>query len=653
MSDRRRHFNQSERNEIYRRAGGLCEHCAKQLGEDWEPDHRIPFAVGGPTTVENGLAACRDCNRKKGARKPDEIDPRPFQRELVQTAIARIAAGEKTTVGLVGAGSGKTLGYLMLGNTAFRDGLIDAVAIYTPRRALREQGERECLSYLKNCSAPKMGEIIERENIEPLLPRDKFGFLACYQSLVSDGRNREDQRLHLMWAKQNSGRFILVLDEAQFVGLEDEDGGTLTSSEIVKIAEHALHVVILTATATRSDGRALALCEYGDPDAKGLRPLIYHVRSTYLEGVALGYLRPCEFHLVNGEGTFTDGEAFQIEELEKRLTKVLRKDSVWQPIVDKTVEQLMIRRQLFHGYKGLFAAIDQDHARKIHEYLHRRYPAFSAVLAISDDDRAGSILKAFKPIDKGGSNSGDILVSVAMAYIGFDCPPISTVGNLSAKRWGGWLEQLIMRGGRMWKDRPVDEQMLVVVAPNDPAMDRFAKKFRADSVAGLRERKSPPPPPPPPPPPDDVGVDQAEITDQVVLGISIDLDLDEEETEALSVLQRQLSKPVDITLLGEAFRKAGRDIPRSHNPKEAQQKTATERRRENGTKQQQKLKVVLEKKYAIRSWENPELFRKEIMRIQAELNRRQGVKNVDHLTDAQWEERLRTLDRWIADGQSD
>jgi superfamily II DNA or RNA helicase len=650
MSDRRRTFNQSERNEIYRRAGGLCEHCGRPLGDDWEPDHKVPFAAGGPTIVGNGLAACRVCNRKKGARKPDEIDPRPFQRELEQTAMARIAAGEKTTVGLVGAGSGKTLGYLMLANTAFRDGLIDAVAIYTPRKTLREQGERECLSYLEKCSSPKMGVIIERENIEPLLPRDKFGFLACYQSLVSDGRNREDKRLHLPWAKENSGRFILVLDEAQFVGLEDEDGGTLTSSEIVKIAEHALHVVVLTATATRSDGRALALCEYGDPDPKGLRPLIYHVRSTYLEGVALGYLRPCEFHLVNGEGTFTDGEAFQIEELEKRLTKVLRKDSVWQPIVDKTIEQFTIRRQLFHGYRALFAGIDQDHARKIHEYIRVRHPAFSTVLAVSDDDRAGSILKAFKPIDKGGSNSGDILVSVAMAYIGFDCPPISVVGNLSAKRWNGWLEQLIMRGGRVWGVRPLDEQMLVVVAPNDPAMDKFAKKFRADSVAGLRERDNPPPPPPPPSP-DDIGVDQAEITDQVVLGISIDLDLDEEETAALSALQKQLSKPVDITLLGEAFRKAGRDIPRSHNSKEAQQKTATEKRQENGRKQQDKLKDIIEKKYGIRSRENPELFRKEIMRMQSELNRRQGVKNVDHLTDAQWEERLRTLDRWSADGQ--
>lgn len=65
---KRRHFNTREREAIFILSGGKCANCGVLLDETFECDHVIAFARGGQTTVENGAALCRPCNRKKGAK---------------------------------------------------------------------------------------------------------------------------------------------------------------------------------------------------------------------------------------------------------------------------------------------------------------------------------------------------------------------------------------------------------------------------------------------------------------------------------------------------------------------------------------------------------------------------------------------------------
>jgi len=651
MTDRR-FFTQEQRNEIYRSAGGHCQECGtKLIGDSWHADHYTPVWADGETTVDNGRALCPKCNLKKGIRLPDNILLRPFQRELTDVVRARIAAGEHVTVALVGAGSGKTLAYLYLTNALYRDGLIDALSGYVPRKNLRRQAALDCNDLRSKSASPCMGEIIERGNVEPLVPADKFGFVANYQSLVSDSKKDDDKQLHLNWAKENAGRFILILDEAQFLGIADDDGGTQAAAQVEQIAEYALHVVVLSATPVRSDKRPLIFCEYSEPNEKGLRMLKWHVRATYREGVALKYLRPCEFHLNNGNGSFTNGETFEVEELERRLSTVLRSNDIWQPLVDETIRQFRFCRRLCKEYRSLIACIDQDHAKKVYEYIKKKYPEFVTVIAISDDTDSRNVLDAFRPVDKGGSNSGDILVSVAMAYIGFDCAPIIVVGNLTNKRWFGWLEQLIMRGGRMWSGQPVDGQTLIVVAPNDPLMAAFARKFRADAEAGLRDRGTGGDFPPPSL--DDVDVEKAELTDAVCLGLSIDQDLTAEEFAGLSEFQKTLDGHVNITTLGEIFRKAGKEIPKTGARAKANQKTWAERHKDFSAKVQARLIKLIAVRYNVRSRDDRAAFQKHIARLTSELNKQQNVKDSNHLTEDQWNERIRRLDTWIGEGAAD
>lgn len=41
-----------------------------------EADHYVSFLNGGPTTMANGVTACHDCNRDKGAMNGDDYKNR-------------------------------------------------------------------------------------------------------------------------------------------------------------------------------------------------------------------------------------------------------------------------------------------------------------------------------------------------------------------------------------------------------------------------------------------------------------------------------------------------------------------------------------------------------------------------------------------------
>lgn len=53
------------------RDGSVCAYC-KGTDGPFEVDHVFPKSRGGPNTAANLVAACKPCNRSKGALTPDE-----------------------------------------------------------------------------------------------------------------------------------------------------------------------------------------------------------------------------------------------------------------------------------------------------------------------------------------------------------------------------------------------------------------------------------------------------------------------------------------------------------------------------------------------------------------------------------------------------
>lgn len=70
----------------------MCQYCGLQPGRaHLTVDHVLPRSRGGGTTWENVVAACRDCNHRKGGRTPEEANmvllSKPRQPQYVAFAL--------------------------------------------------------------------------------------------------------------------------------------------------------------------------------------------------------------------------------------------------------------------------------------------------------------------------------------------------------------------------------------------------------------------------------------------------------------------------------------------------------------------------------------------------------------------------------------
>jgi 5-methylcytosine-specific restriction endonuclease McrA len=63
------------RRNIFARDNNQCQYCGKKCPtSELSLDHVIPRSQGGPTTWENIVCACVDCNVKKGGRTPRQAN---------------------------------------------------------------------------------------------------------------------------------------------------------------------------------------------------------------------------------------------------------------------------------------------------------------------------------------------------------------------------------------------------------------------------------------------------------------------------------------------------------------------------------------------------------------------------------------------------
>jgi superfamily II DNA or RNA helicase len=445
-------------------------------------------------------------------RNAPELRPfraRDFQRRLDETVHQRWDEPDKRTIAWVETGSGKTKAWIALADHLIIKGLIDYVMVYTPRLNLCEQADLDSQEFKREHGAA-FRVIGHKANKMPLRSSEEDGFISTFQAAVMAENTaiaKSEENIHVVQARKDQSRFLLVIDEAQFCGLDKDGGGTKAAQVMQRLMELAAHTLIMTGTPYRADGQRVIGCEYSiNHDNPKFERLIWHVRATLKEGLANDYLRPPEFYLHPGLAKWESSDGLikrniDITQAEDKLKPILASEDVFSPLVDDTIEKYRERVKLDRRYCGLITCGTQSQARAVLRYAKANYPDIDYVCVLSDpseDDgvhagaQAHSMLRAFRKRKDGG-----ILITVRMVFIGFDHKPITVICVLTHYRHEGHLRQILGRGLRMWIAKegelpapPIDEQWCFIIGPDDPRFAKFAEKIRKERDDGLHIRNT-------------------------------------------------------------------------------------------------------------------------------------------------------------------
>jgi superfamily II DNA or RNA helicase len=172
------------------------------------------------------------------------------------------------------------------------------------------------------------------------------------------------------------------------------------------------------------------------------------------------------------------------DEEKRKLRAFIFDDGVAFGIIDQMVEHWRGWCQSHYSSRMIVMADDTKQAARISSYLHSRHN-INCTLATSKEDMAGRRIKHFRE-----KREGRCLVTVAMAYIGFDCPDLTHLAYLSTTRAATWLLQSFARVNRFDRNAPLDydHQHAFVFAPDDKRMRVFMSWMREQQEVGVRER---------------------------------------------------------------------------------------------------------------------------------------------------------------------
>lgn len=76
------------KNNVFIRDGFKCQYCGIRVTRDnGDLEHVVPKSRGGKDTWQNCVCSCKDCNRRKGDRLPEEINMSTARTQYSQPTI--------------------------------------------------------------------------------------------------------------------------------------------------------------------------------------------------------------------------------------------------------------------------------------------------------------------------------------------------------------------------------------------------------------------------------------------------------------------------------------------------------------------------------------------------------------------------------------
>jgi superfamily II DNA or RNA helicase len=461
---------------------GRCQACGRVLTPGWHVDHKRPWGLGGPTTLDNAQALCGACNLRKGGRLvfediTTEYSPRKWQRAATDEYL-RLPRPRFLLEACPGAG--KTKWALSVARELLDSGEIDRVVVVCPLKTVRRQW------------AADAKETFDLNLVEPYIakpggaePKNCNGLVITYGALLERGGSWRAEH----FAKHcELWRTLVILDEIHHCA--QHLGWGIAAMDAFGIATR---VLTLSGTPFRRQGQ-IPFVEYeadpDDPQQEICRP---DFRWTYTQELAErpSGVRRVEPILWDGEiewktsdgeayGPFALSDALTGENAERLMRARLRAaldptQPYFQHVFRMAHEQLLAIRESMPDAGGLILARSRSHARAIRAMVRERF-GVEAILAVGSDNHfenktAEANLERFKRTRE------PWLIAVGMVSEGYDNPRLRVL-VYGTTRYTAW--SVIQAIGRVVRG----DDTAFVFAPGDPrAHALFGRIFEGFVVA--------------------------------------------------------------------------------------------------------------------------------------------------------------------------
>lgn len=489
----KRCFSPRQRRILAWIAAGRCVQCGVPLTRGFHADHRLPFARGGPTLIQNGQALCGPCNQQKGTTMPTP-KLRPWQQEAHHKALTWLVQERQDRRFLINAapGAGKTRVSCAIAQTLLALGESDRVIVIAPRAEVVNQWADD----FRQVTGRFMSKVTGKDGDIHRLGLDVCATWAAVQGLQD-----------ALQAVCRTARVLVICDEHHHAAVQAAWGEGADSA-----FADARFVLVLTGTPIRSDGAESVWLPYDDAGAID-HPEGGTYTLTYGQAVDLGYCRPVTFH--RHEGRFTvdldDGQTISVSGQQpaafpRSLARIpgLQRALDFYRLACTRKFEADGRTPLATGYQATMldcAAQKLDELRlrlpnagglviapsiEMAEYFARLIEEMEGEAPVLVHNRTPSPdlkIKTFKNTDKRW------LVSVAMISEGVDIPRLRVLVYLPNALTELAFRQAIGRVVRTFG--PDDDTRAYVVMPSFDTFERYARRIEEEMPPALRSHHAP------------------------------------------------------------------------------------------------------------------------------------------------------------------
>jgi superfamily II DNA or RNA helicase len=401
-----------------------------------------------------------------------------------KAVVARIINGEpiETIYELVCPGGGKSIIPIMAGQL-ITAGLADKLLWIAPRLSLTDQAEREFVNpYFR---AMFNHNLMIRQSTNEINPcRGLNGFSTTYNAVGMDGG--------ILYEEFQKRRYILITDEFHHI---QED--SLWHKKIAPLYSMAAFRIMMSGTLERGDQSRIAFVPYRG-HGKNVTPWLQDgpetavIRYARADALAEKAIIPLQFHLSDGSAEWEDnrGRKVRVASMDKmneadanKALYTALKTEYADHLLSSGIAHWQAHRKTHKSAKCLVVTSNIKEAK-------RHMCNLSGISARCDIATSEDSADAQRAILKLKAGQLDILVTVAMAYEGLDCPSISHEIALTRIRSTSWIEQMICRANRIDPAYPYDEQIGHIFAPADPLFKEVMKKIEAEQAPVMQERSS-------------------------------------------------------------------------------------------------------------------------------------------------------------------